>query len=59
MKYKITYEVIREVDSEDLFPKEILGKNLLESKKSGTIPNWLVTGESLISIKVKSAKVIK
>jgi hypothetical protein len=50
---------MREVESDDPFPKEILKKNLLDLKKSGTIPDWYVTGEKLVTVKIKSARIIK
>lgn len=59
MKYKIMYEVVREVESEEPFPKDVLRKELLDLKVKGEIPNWLVTGEKLASVKVKSVKEIK
>jgi hypothetical protein len=59
VKYRVTYEVVREVESEDPFPKEVLKKNLLDLKKNGTVPDWYVTGEKLVSMKIKSVKVIK
>lgn len=59
MKYKITYEVIREVESDTPFPKEVIKKNLLNLKKENAIPNWLVTSESMTSVTIKSVKEIK
>lgn len=56
MKYRIVYEVVREVESDEPFPKEILKKNLLDLKKNNAIPKWMVLGESITSVKVKSAK---
>ena len=60
-KYRITYEVVKEVESDEVFPKEVIKKNLIDLKSSEKLKEWYFNDGSMktVTIKVKSAKVIQ
>ena len=52
MRYRLTYEVVRIVESDEPFPDEVINIDLVEMNKKGEVPKWWVVSDEVETMKI-------